>query len=256
MREPTQEEIRQAQEFILKRIDAEITSSRRLDDYLLVFAEKIVRVALKYQIEPKLFRFSVNSKMEEEINSLLEELKYLLQDETYFLCQEYNKKIDGILEYANRNIEGKTFLQRLNIYIHRFKMELEGAIALGLIASLNEKQIVEQIAKFMNSPYNNPHYNDYWGVGMKATRVKTHGVSYGVGRYNGARNMLELLLRYTISSTWMHFYGKDHADSIGFISMRGSSYDCPYCDDMVGFHPIEEYQGQWHPRCKCVFIFM
>lgn len=256
MREPTREEIREAEKFIFKRIDAEITSTRRLDDYLYEYAEKIVKVALKYQIEPKLFRFSANSKMNDEINALLEELKLLLQDETYLLCQEYNKENGEIVGYINRNIEGKTFKERLNIYVHRFKMELEGAIALGLIASLSEKQIVEQIAKFMNAPYNNPHYNDYWGVGMKASRARTKGISYGVGRYNASRNMLELLLRFTISSTWMHFYGLDHPDSIGFVSMRGSSYDCPYCDEKVGFHPIEEYQGQWHPRCKCIFIFM
>lgn len=41
----------------------------------------------------------------------------------------------------------------------------------------------------------------------------------------------------------------------GYIGVRGSSYDCPYCDSLCGYIiPIETQVFPAHPRCVCGMI--
>lgn len=69
---------------------------------------------------------------------------------------------------------------------------------------------------------------------------------------------LSLLTSFAITEGWMRWWGLNgiRNDAKGFFSFRGSSYPCSLCDSMIGYHPIADYMGAWHPHCKCYFVFV
>lgn len=107
-------------------------------------------------------------------------------------------------------------------------------------------------------PYNNQYIKGSFDKGLSATRIETKGISYGVGKSSSAYNLLTSLSRNEIALTWMWWYGKQalKKNATGFYSFRGSSYPCALCDDMVGFHPMQDYRYQWHLNCRCYFVFV
>ena len=69
---------------------------------------------------------------------------------------------------------------------------------------------------------------------------------------------MSLLASFAVAEGWMYWWGLNgkRNRATGFFSFRGSSYPCDLCNSMVGYHPISEYVGIWHPHCKCYFVFV
>jgi hypothetical protein len=166
---------------------------------------------------------------------------------------------DDIIAFINEESYGHTLKERINIYTNRYKYELEAFIAAGLLAKKSVETIVTTIKKNLSNPYNNQLFRDtVVRGGMAATRIATGGISYGRGHSNSARNLLNALTRNMVGSAWMNVYGTTayNNGAVGFYSFRGSSYPCRTCQSMVGYHPIQEYQGEWHLNCRCYFVFV
>ena len=128
-----------------------------------------------------------------------------------------------------------------------------------MIAGIGGEEIKDNIRSNLKSLYSDPYFKRaVEGGNSSATRIKTDGISYGVGKSNSAYNSLNTLARFVVGSAWMWFWGIEHKNKgfTGFYSYRGSSYPCSYCDSMVGYHPISDYQNQWHIRCCCYFVFV
>ncbi len=256
---PTGDQIQEAKRFLQTRIEAEISVKNNIEEYMIEAARKIIVVSQKYNISPRLFRFSSNESLKEEVDEIIRELKDNIIYATEILSV-YDREEDkgAILTFLNAERYGKTFKQRVNEYANRYKFELEAAIAAGIFLGKTGEDTLSAILRSLSAPYNNPDIKDSFGKGLSATRIETKGMSYGVGKSNSAYNLITTLSRNDIGLAWMWWYG-DQAlrnGAMGFYSFRGSSYPCAICDDMVGFHPIQDYKYQWHINCRCYFVFV
>ncbi len=260
MKQPTRQQIQEAKDYIKLRLRAEISMQDNLEKALLQAANEIVDISMRYGIKPSFFRFSANKELNDEVNKVLDKLRGIIYDytETLSVYDRENDR-DAIVAFINREDHGKTLSERINIYSNRFKYELEAAIAAGMIAGIGSEKIKDNIKSNLKSPYSDPYFKRaVEGGNSSATRIKTDGISYGVGKSNSAYNSLNTLTRFVVGSAWMWFWGIEHKNkgAAGFYSYRGSSYPCSYCDSMVGYHPISDYQNQWHIRCCCYFVFV
>lgn len=256
---PTETQIREAKEFLLKRIDAEISAERNIRKYMSDAAMEIVSISVRYRIPPRLFRFSADKNLEMEVDRVLGELKDKIVYATERLSvYDREDDMDGILSFMGMERFGKTFRERDSIYVNRYKYELEAAVAAGMLYGKAKEEISDAIKVNLESPFNNEDIKGSFGKGMAATRIKSRGISYGAGRSNSAYNMIRYLSRNEIASAWMWWYGMDASrnGARGFYSFRGSSYPCALCDDMAGYHRIDEFRYHWHPNCRCFFVFV
>lgn len=256
----TDKDIEEAKAFIRKRVEAEISMQNHLDEALLWAAREIINISYKYKIKASLFKFSTNENLKKEVDAVLARLREMLYEYTETLSVAVdNKQKDDIILYINEETYGHTLKERINTYTNRYKYELEAFIASGLAFGYGVNKLLSTVRANMNAPYNNELFrNTVVRGGMAATRIKTGGISYGQGHSNSARNLLLTLTRHTIGSAWMNIYGSNayRDGAIGFYSFRGSSYPCRTCQSRVGYHPIQEYQGEWHLNCRCYFVFV
>lgn len=256
----TDKDIEEAKAFVRKRVEAEISMQSHLDEALVWAAKEIVGISFKYNIRPSLFKFSVNAELEREVDEVLAKLREMLYDYTEELSVAVDEsERDGIIAYINGRTYGHTLKERINTYTNRYKYELEAFIASGLAAGYGTAKLLPTVKANLNAPYNNELFrNTVIRGGMAATRIRTGGISYGQGHSNSARNLLLTLARYTIGSAWMDVYGNNayRNGATGFYAFRGSSYPCSICQSMVGYHPMDEYQGEWHLNCRCFFVFV
>lgn len=252
-------QLREAQKFLEHRLKAELSMHDRLSEAMVWAAGQIVDIAVRYRIRPSHFRFSANSSLKKEVDRVLAELRERIYSEVESLSvagDEENEKT--VIAFINTETHGKTLAERINIYVNRYRFELEAAIAAGLLASLSADGIKKNIRSFMTAPYNNPYIKRAKGK-ASATRVQTQGVSYGAGRSNSAFNALDTLTRHTVGSAWMDGYGRKavREGAVGFYSLRGSTYPCSTCAAYAGlFQPISQFIGAYHLNCKCIFIFV
>lgn len=257
---PTDKQIEEAKEFLRTRIDAELSSSNNIEKYMIEAAQDIAEISNRYNISPRLFRFSANESLRNEVDEVIRRLKVriIYATETLSVYDREEDK-DDIIAFLNTERYGKTFKERVSEYANRYKFELEAAIAAGLFLNRGQKDIISMIRRCLSAPYNNSDIKASFGKGLRATRIETKGISYGVGKSNSAYNLITSLSRNEIASAWMWWYGEQAAKggATGFYSYRGSSYPCAICNDNAGvFHPISEYYGHYHPRCCCYFVFV
>ena len=94
--------------FLLLRIEAEISAKNNIEEYMVEAARKIVAISNRYNIPPRLFRFSANEKLEEEVNEVIRELKENIQYTTETLSV-YNREEDrdSILAWMNGKRYGR-----------------------------------------------------------------------------------------------------------------------------------------------------
>lgn len=256
----TDKDIEEAKAFIRKRVEAEISMQNHLDEALLWAAKEIINISYKYKIKASLFKFSTNENLKKEVDNVIARLREMLYEYTETLSVAVDKEQkDDIILYINEETYGHTLKERINTYTNRYKYELEAFVASGLAFGYGATKLLSTVRSNISAPYNNELFrNTVIKGGMVATRIKTGGISYGQGHSNSARNLLLTLTRHTIGSAWMNVYGtKAYLDgATGFYSFRGSPYPCNRCSSMVGYHPIQEYQGEWHLNCRCYFVFV
>lgn len=249
---PTEQQINEAKQYVLRRVQAELGAVSVLEDSLLEAAEEIIRIAGKYNIPPAKFRFSANKKLKSEVDEIITWLKSVL---SYYAIKYAalsgkadEEKAWGII---NRKIKGKTFSQRLDTYANRWQFEFEAFLAAAMAKNLTAAAIENRYGQAFKNPY--PFIR-----GTKGEAVRLSGVSYGTGKSNLSYNMLSGLMRNTVADAWMQADAGTAVagGAMGFYSYRGSSFPCPYCNSMAGYHPIADFPGIWHPNCKCYFIFV
>lgn len=249
MIKPTKEQIDEAKAYILKRVQAEISINHALQKYLKEAAGRIIEVAYRYNVRPANFKFSATPGLIREVNAVIDWLREKLSESTYeyatIPAEDDKSKVMAIITDNNH---GMTFSERLSVYLDRFTDELEKFIAAGFVAKISESALLSLF---------NSQYKTIWTNSLITRHNKT-AASFGVGKSNVSYNMFDLLMRNTVADAWMYarMFKAKRDGSKGFYSFRGSSYDCPYCDSKIGYHPMSEFPGVWHPRCKCYFVFI
>lgn len=248
---PTEQQIQEAVDYLLRRIQAEQAVVSRLDKRIVEAAGEIISLSVKYDIPPAMFRFSRNASLKRKVEEIISRLKADLSAQTVEYAGISQKTDDdGLWAIVNRGRNGKTFAQRLDIYTGRLGFEIEAFVAAGLLRSLSKDGIIQAYERHHKRPY------DF--IQGNGSAVRLQGVSYGVGKSNVAYNALSTLLRSTVADAWMMADMKEAEKNgaTGFHSYRGSSYPCSLCDSMTGYHPLSDFPGIWHPNCKCFFVFV
>lgn len=253
-------------ELIRKRIQRENSLTKAMKSELLLAFDLLTEAGYSSTLPPQMFRFS-NMKNSEKVEKAVTDLVMWL----YFNEIEFADKVINDVsatygvplslksrDFINQQYDGTTNRQRIRMYANRFKFEAEAWVAAGLVLGMTKKALKEAFIQDSNNPYNNPVFRKAVKKGsFVATRLRTKGKSWGVGRYSSAENLLKRLVRHTVAdaqrrAVWEAF---NKTEVIGFSIHRGSSYPCSLCDSMVGYHPLRYAElPPYHPNCCCYAI--
>ena len=273
-RKPTQEDMRKAKEYVLKRDDTADNAWELASEYIMAAVEQIVRVAYKYNIPPEKFSFdsSVNKQMMEEITNIMDELDEdlyeLLQVEATSCTKDKDDKlwlIALLLTLGHRNMG-----LRDTMYAYEWRMlqQIGALIAGALYGKLPLSVAIVNIKQYINKVNQNPQFiqvskykelfaNPYINNGGKPTFPD--GSSNVRGVPTDGFNALKMLFGNAIAHVWMknQLHEWSQNDKIaGYYQLRGSDYPCNVCDNETGFHkgadPDEEPYP--HVNCRCYRI--
>lgn len=240
MVQPKQSDIKEAREYLRRRLAAEISMEHYLDRRLIAAAREIVDYAYSRHIPPTLFSFQFDPFLSTEVEHIIRKMIADIEEYDLLLATRTDREdSDILLPYIQRDIDGFTYHDRLTLYSNRFKTEVEQFIKAGLVAGLTKSALESVIAKSYKTPYKNTIISD----------VEHRGFT--------AYPRLLLLTRHTIADAWMHADMEYHLKrgAIGFMSYRGSSYPCQLCDDMAKvFHSFSEPYPPYHPNCCCYAV--
>ena len=111
----------------------------------------------------------------------------------------------------------------------------------------------QQLLSSIRTGYKDPYHTS---VITKAKRkdINIDVPSYGKGYYRNAYQNIVRNSKQVISIAWGQAeqeYGQE-IGAVGYFVHRGSSYNCPVCDDLCGYmHPLNTMVIPAHVSCKC-----
>lgn len=253
--EPTDDEIKEAKEFLIKRLDAEYSMAVNLKKTMEKAATQIVELSYKYNIPPENFSFSHNSRLHDEIDNIISELtEEIIEDTDTLATYNANEHEDEVLAFIHRETYGNTLEGRIKDYIQKYKNELE----IGLIAAMylrkSEEETLVGILGNMEHPFKNPFIIDAIKNGAMIEIP-----NYGRGHSNSMLAALKKLTGHAVAEGWMHLLWLVAIDggAIGFVTFRGSTYPCDICDEYAGVvHPLEDPMPPLHLNCVCGAVFV
>lgn len=271
---PTQDDINAAKEYVLERSRAEIALASAVDDILKEYAEQMIRVCYKYNIDPQNFSFGANDSMRQEIyailDDLLEELLSLIEEDSVPQKKKnkhYGALIDWMVTLGTHN---KDLRWTTSYYISRFSKDVEALVAAMRYAKYDVNKAVLRALPMLHTLYVSPEVMAAMKSGkpFSADGIRTGGTKYdpfthrptvGLSKY-GATNLVTMA-RSTLAKTWMksEFMEAEDEGMGGYYVFRGSSYPCSHiCDLECGwFHPMS--MGMvcpLHANCYCFAVFV
>lgn len=265
---PAEEDVRAAKQYILQReAHAELLAGE-VDEFLEDAARSIVTICYRYGIEPRQFVISstYNRDMMDEIASVMDELEEnilsVLERHATACTDDVKRKRVLWAWVLLLGKKGKDLRNTLEGYLSKFLKDLEAALAAMSYNGRSQTESIWLVRKYLHDIYGMPdvvasfqHKEDF-----AATYILSGGVQKGaVGLSNNGSTNVVNMSRITTQMTWMKEQGEDFKNrgAIGYYQLRGSDFDCPMCDDEVGFYPdlkgISEHPYV-HPHCKCYRI--
>ena len=271
---PTQDDINAAKEYVLERSRAEIALASAVDDILKEYAEQMIRVCYKYNIDPRNFSFGANDSMRQEIyailDDLLEELLSLIEEDSVPQKRK-NKHYGAIISWlATLGTHNKDLKWTTQYYISRFSKDVEALVAAMKYAGYDVNKAINRSKSILHTLYTSPEvlaamksgkmFNAE-GIISGGTKYDpfTHKPSVGLSKY-GATNLVTMA-RSTLAKAWMEslFLEKEEDGMTGYYVFRGSTYSCPnICDMQTGwFHPMSIGMVlPMHSNCYCYAVFV
>lgn len=252
-----------AKQLLNYRLECELNFTNELRQKVVSAFKELCVYGYSGSLTPLDFQFNKLST-KAEINKVITDLCEWIFDKQV----EYgDKSMDSVVdaydikkemtaeEFINDYEYGHTDKERIRTYANRFKYEAEAWIASALIIGVPMTTLINQFSTNIQNPYNNSIFNQaVKDRSASATRLKTRGKSYGIGRYVSSFNSLKRLGRAVIAdankrsiiSAYIQIGAK------GFEVYRGSSYPCSLCDSMVGYHDINSIDAMPPYHCNCV----
>lgn len=241
---PTREQEREAKDYVLRRVRVELSAMADCKEAVREACMEIARVAAKYKISPKMFRFSANPRLRKEVDKILEKLRWAIEDAVEErIVPEETEDDDKTQIWTDMKGEvfGATFAQRLAAVSARFERETEERIAAGLWLGMDADEMGQHLWNYADAPWADPWLKGAVGAGLAALSG---------GRPKGTSgDSLSRLARTTIAMGWMSWWYK-RGGRIFYVG-RGSSYPCSLCDSKVGLHYGTDDLPPYHPNCKC-----
>lgn len=279
---PTEQDIKAAKAYILKRSDVANELADLIGDLLTEAAVKIVQIAYKYNFPGDVFTIGASPEQQQEINAVMDELEQriyeMLEDKIFAQMPQEDSNGAVIPMSAERKAALLAFMLALghknqNLrstlynYQWRFLYDLEAAIAALKLANVNLSKAITKIRSHIGSIYTMSEVQAAIRRpnNVMAAFLRSAGVPHnpdgspnlqGVPRegYNAIINSI----RITNDIVWGHNQLLNFIDrnAAGFYVLRGSTYPCRACDDNTGFHPMTEQEAMppIHPHCCCYTI--
>lgn len=220
---------------------------------------EIIRECMAFAYLGKTFTFEV-ADLADKVDARL----IALSDDILSDIEERARKAIGyaeeeddeevILAYIRRDINGSDIVERLDKHCSTLRYFLEGWIAIGMVNSIKEYELTNQILAYIDNPLVAPLWKDAFDAGYLADSIRSKRYIYGRGNQKNVLSALTEIEQYAINEAFQYgrllHYGKTGA--IGYIIHRGSDYDCPHCDSNCGFViPLNDIRLPQHPRCVC-----
>lgn len=236
--------------YAVKRMQAIRNIESKISDILWKSTQKIITASKRYRGAGRLtdesallsYAKNVTAEAEESINSYI---------------SAYSKASCKILGIDSENIEsflvsdiyGKTTSERNAVYLGNFAEDIVRMIKAGTLMGYSDQQLLSSIRTGYKDPY-------HTSVITKAKRkdINIDVPSYGKGYYRNAYQNIVRNASQVIALAWGQAeqeYGQE-SGAVGYFVHRGSSYDCPVCDDLCGYiHPLDTMVIPAHPNCAC-----
>lgn len=260
---PTEQDIRDAKDYVLRMSEYSDILGNKVLDVLREAATRIVAVCYKYNIRPKDFQLSADRQMQREVYRIMdeaeEEILAMLED---YATQCTENDSDGkallawmlLLGRGNKGLE-----ETLHGKMVQFLYDLEAQIAAMKMAGHKQAKAAERILSTLTSVYAAREVQKaiMRPMGAAAYYIRQRGVHHGnAGQSSsGAVNVVRMAST-TLEMAWqralMTQFGRKGA--VGYLQLRGSSYNCDLCDAEVGFHEGLDGIGDApmvHPNCRC-----
>lgn len=135
-------------------------------------------------------------------------------------------------------------LERLDRQGSLLKELLEVWVALAFVYGLTEGVLLVEISRYLATPFLSRYWRD----------LPRDILAWGRGYPKDIAGQLEVLGQNAIIATARRSEWKEAKDAGAtyYIRRRGSTYDCPDCDDLCGYPiPIEVPFEFVHSRCMC-----
>lgn len=264
-RMPTQNDIAEAKDYILKREENARILQEQIDEILADVAEKVVIICYKYNVDAKNFSISstYNEQMMEEITEVMDEAEeeiLSLINRYSTRCTEDRNRISILAAWIALLGKGSRKLQdTLYGYMYKFLKDIEASVAAFRYSNVKLADAIAKIRTNLHTIYTMPEIRKAFlrAEEFMATYIRSRGVQYGgVGLSNNGSTNVTNMAKITLQMAWMREQGMEFEEkgAVGYWQGRGSLYNCDVCDEETGFHPdiAEIYEKSYpHPHCQC-----
>lgn len=268
--EPTQQQLKDAKDFILKRVDAANEMRNVAGDMIIDAAAAVAAIAFWHDISGEDFVFDseVDSEMMSEVgavmNDLEEELYLLLEEKATAPAKDNGTKLLLIglllaLGHKNLGIRGT-----LHQYLWRTLRQTEAIIAAAKSQGKSQAETIALVRSGIANPMTVQILNSaYKTAGQyRAPFINSRGrATYSDGSPNvqgvpvSGLQAVQNVVGNAIDILWTRYdlLQMKEVGAIGYYQFRGSNYPCNVCDDEVGFHEFGDLLNDDypHPHCCC-----
>lgn len=252
-------------------IDSEVINSlalvsARVNQLVGDYSAKVLALAEAYRYLGKDFVFGVNPTLDERVNRLLVELSDAVLTDMVYEAKKALEKTeeedsDAVIAWAKERIGAQDTADK---YSSHLKYLLEGWLAIGFYNKISKGRLETLIMSYMENPYITPLWRDAFadGATYAAEIIRTGGYRWGSGTPISPAKGLSILEKHYITTAYQKGVINSfvRTNAIGYTVHRGSSYDCPECDEVCayGVYPLTEVVLPVHPNCMCyaVPVFM
>lgn len=264
---PKEDDIRSAKDFILQRNENARALASRIDEILDDIAEQIVTICYRYDVDPLTFTISYeyNEDMMNEIAEVMDQAEELILN----LIYEYSTRVTADKDHMaflvawiqtlgrnNRNQE-----ETLYSYLFKTMKDYEAAIAALRYKEFSMADAITKIKMYKHQIYSMPEIMEAFkhSQDFSAQYIQTLGVQAGaVGLSNSGATNVTNMAKTTLQMAWMRGVQMEWEEdgAVGYMCFRGSTYECPKCDDVCNI--LHDIKGQMvlpvHPNCCCYAV--
>lgn len=252
--EPTEEELAMADAYVRLRLNVEHTwtvGMKRLLDEALRDICRIVWIYTGGRVNAESFRFKNHPMIELNISSVLDRLRSNLVMLLTMDCETLSDDTVGELEVAQFDSDIEDILDGL-------KEETESRVAAYFYAGYDRAEMEQQMVLTQSTPWTDKAWLSAVMAlqGRAAARIlREGGVTSEVGRSKVSANKVRLYGEGQMNERYKELMRPRNAG--WFLSIVQDGTACEACKEEAdkGWQPIEDYQGLWHPYCRCRFVF-
>lgn len=244
------DELKRSVDYSRKRLQAIRNCEDHIASILWSAAKDIITISSKYRVGEVLRNeVSLLSKAKGITEDAEESINSYISAYSKASCKILGIDSKGIEDFLTGDIYGKTTSERNTVYLGNFAEDVVRMIKAGTIMGYTDQQLLSAIRTGYKDPYR----------ASVITKAKKQDISidvpsYGKGYYRNAYQNIIRNAKQVIALSWGRAeqeYGKN-SGAVGYFVYRGSSYDCPVCDDLCGYmHPLDTMVIPAHPNCAC-----